>query len=237
MPYLNVHEVSKILNVNEETIRRWIRSGKLLAEKHGGRIGYRIDKDVLDSFISQNRIWQISSDSSINTTNSSNINKSISINSEINALSSDINNNLINPSIGINVASGSIGSSIGGIIGSSIAAIAAVLSGATGCTLGVASSCTTSGTNSSSSNIHSSSTNTFTPCPINVDSLIKHIEMELDPLLNIDPNISNINYIELINNFSKLQSTLSSSLSKIEKAKLNLESTYLTKNITTSSNI
>jgi excisionase family DNA binding protein len=52
-----VKDVAKILSVDEETIRRWIRDRKLNAEMIGGRIGYRINFKELDKFLSENKGW------------------------------------------------------------------------------------------------------------------------------------------------------------------------------------
>lgn len=231
MPYLNVNEASKILNVNEETIRRWIRDGKLSAEKHGGRIGYRIDKNVLNKFISQNKIWQISSDSSINITNSNKNNKSTSIDSEFNKTSytTNINSSYINEDSLKQTATilGDTASSLGVAGGASSSFLASILGSAVAAFI---ATCNTP-------NINSDFKNSFKSSSLSVDSLIRHIEMEINPLLNIDSNISDEYYIELISNYSKLQSTLSSYLSKIEKAKSNLESNYSTKNINNSNNL
>lgn len=49
-----IKEVAQQLNVAEETVRRWIRDGKLVAEDMGGRLGYRIDEEAFKKFI-QNR--------------------------------------------------------------------------------------------------------------------------------------------------------------------------------------
>lgn len=231
MPYLNVNEASKILNVNEETIRRWIRDGKLSAEKHGGRIGYRIDKNVLNKFISQNKIWQISSDNSINITNSNKNNKSTSIDSEFNKTSytTNINSSYINEDSLKQTATilGDTASSLGVAGGASSSFLASILGSAVATFI---STCSTQ-------NFNSDFKNSFKSSSLSVDSLIRHIEMEINPLLNIDSNISDEHYIELISNYSKLQSTLSSYLSKIEKAKSNLESNYSTKNINNSNNL
>lgn len=57
MEFYNVKDVAQILSVDEETIRRWIRSGKLKAEKLGGRIGYRVNKEELNQFLDANKGW------------------------------------------------------------------------------------------------------------------------------------------------------------------------------------
>ena len=46
-----VEEASIILEVDKETIRRWIRSGKLPAEMHSKKEGYRIEDEVLCDYM------------------------------------------------------------------------------------------------------------------------------------------------------------------------------------------
>lgn len=74
MEFYNIKDVAQILSVDEETIRRWIRNGKLKAEKLGGRIGYRINGDELNQFLKANKGWLgISQDSEIDDANLSQI--------------------------------------------------------------------------------------------------------------------------------------------------------------------
>lgn len=234
MPYLNVNEVSKILNVNEETIRRWIRDGKLSAEKHGGRIGYRIDRNILNKFISENKIWQISSYNSINTTNSNKNNKSTSIDSKFNNTSfcTNINSSYINEDSLMQTAT-----ILGGAATSSLTGAGAAIASSSSLGSILGSAIATFISTCSTQNFNSDFKNSFKSSSLSVDSLIRHIEIEINPLLNIDSNISYEHYIELISTYSKLQSTLSSYLSKIEKAKSNLESNYSTENINNSNNL
>lgn len=49
--YLTVEEVAKLLNIHEETVRRWIRSGELEAIDLQGPAGYRINQTELNRFI------------------------------------------------------------------------------------------------------------------------------------------------------------------------------------------
>jgi excisionase family DNA binding protein len=50
--WLTVQEVAAMLKVNEETVRRWIRSGELPVLDLGGpKTGYRIRRADLDQFI------------------------------------------------------------------------------------------------------------------------------------------------------------------------------------------
>lgn len=48
--YVTIKDVAKKMNVSEETVRRWIRDGKLTAEDMGGRLGYRILQEELERF-------------------------------------------------------------------------------------------------------------------------------------------------------------------------------------------
>ena len=51
-PWLTVDQVAQMLNVTEETVRRWIRAGDLPVLELGGRkAGYRIRQTDLDRFI------------------------------------------------------------------------------------------------------------------------------------------------------------------------------------------
>ena len=47
-------QVATLLNINPETVRRWIKSGLLKAEKGSNRTGYIIFESDLNVFISQN---------------------------------------------------------------------------------------------------------------------------------------------------------------------------------------
>ena len=52
--WLNVHDIAEMLQVKDETVRRWIRRRELpFLELGGPRVGYRIRRDDLDHFI-----WQ-----------------------------------------------------------------------------------------------------------------------------------------------------------------------------------
>jgi excisionase family DNA binding protein len=49
-----VEQVAAYLQVNPETVRRWIRQGELAVLDLGGpKTGYRIRRDALDTFIAQ----------------------------------------------------------------------------------------------------------------------------------------------------------------------------------------
>lgn len=46
-----VKEVSELLSIEQETVRRWIRSGKLSATKDSKKSGNRISQDALNKFL------------------------------------------------------------------------------------------------------------------------------------------------------------------------------------------
>lgn len=55
MRWLTVRDVAESLKVHEETVRRWIRRGDLVALDLGGpRAGYRVRMSDLDNFIEAN---------------------------------------------------------------------------------------------------------------------------------------------------------------------------------------
>jgi len=49
--YLTVQDVAEQLDVNPDTVRKWIRSGELVAISLGGPAGYRITQAAVDRFI------------------------------------------------------------------------------------------------------------------------------------------------------------------------------------------
>ena len=55
--FLTVGEVANGLEVHEQTVRRWIKTGQLPAYKPGGspRGPWRIDEDDLESFLASRR--------------------------------------------------------------------------------------------------------------------------------------------------------------------------------------
>ncbi len=55
MRWLTVRDVAESLKVHEETVRRWIRRGDLVALDLGGpRAGYRVRPSDLNAFIESN---------------------------------------------------------------------------------------------------------------------------------------------------------------------------------------
>jgi excisionase family DNA binding protein len=51
----SVKDVAEMLSVNDETVRRWIRDGKLTAERGTGRQGSKITSAALKKFLNSNR--------------------------------------------------------------------------------------------------------------------------------------------------------------------------------------
>lgn len=53
--WMSVQDVATLLRVNEETVRRWVRSGDLPVLRLGDdvRSGYRIRRDEVERFIAE----------------------------------------------------------------------------------------------------------------------------------------------------------------------------------------
>lgn len=68
MKTYTVKEVAEILNTNPETVRRWIRGGKLHAEKASNKSGNLILETSLDTFVSSVPKYQKMLSSHISTT-------------------------------------------------------------------------------------------------------------------------------------------------------------------------
>jgi len=51
--WLTVHDIAALLHASEDTVRRWIRAGRLRANFFGGRIGYRVTDSDLQEFLRQ----------------------------------------------------------------------------------------------------------------------------------------------------------------------------------------
>ncbi len=49
--WLTVADVAGQLQVDEQTVRRWIRAGKLIARNLGGKAGYRIRPSDLAAYM------------------------------------------------------------------------------------------------------------------------------------------------------------------------------------------
>lgn len=55
MELYTVRDIAKMLSVNEETVRRWIREGKLDAERGNGRQGSKVSDTALKRFLQDNK--------------------------------------------------------------------------------------------------------------------------------------------------------------------------------------
>jgi len=53
--FLTVADVAELLQVDEQTVRRWIRERKLAAHRFGGKAGYRIQRKDLEAFLATTR--------------------------------------------------------------------------------------------------------------------------------------------------------------------------------------
>ena len=53
---LTVEDVAERLQVNEQTVRRWLREGELTGVPFGGRTGWRISEADLQAFLDRRRL-------------------------------------------------------------------------------------------------------------------------------------------------------------------------------------
>ncbi len=51
--WLTVTEITERLQVHRETVRRWLRDGRLQGRNFGGKMGYRIRQSELDRFLNE----------------------------------------------------------------------------------------------------------------------------------------------------------------------------------------
>jgi excisionase family DNA binding protein len=52
---LTVDQVAGRLQVNEQTVRRWLREGELTGTPFGGRAGWRVNEEDLLAFLARRR--------------------------------------------------------------------------------------------------------------------------------------------------------------------------------------
>jgi len=52
---LTVDQVAGRLQVNEQTVRRWLRAGQLIGIAFGGRTGWRVSEEELQAFLDRRR--------------------------------------------------------------------------------------------------------------------------------------------------------------------------------------
>lgn len=53
---LTVNQVAERLQVNEQTVRRWLREGDLVGAPLGGRTGWRIPESEVAAFLERRRL-------------------------------------------------------------------------------------------------------------------------------------------------------------------------------------
>ena len=53
--YYTIEEIANMLKVNPESVRRWVRSGKMKAIKLGGKY-IRVEATNLDDFINRSKV-------------------------------------------------------------------------------------------------------------------------------------------------------------------------------------
>jgi excisionase family DNA binding protein len=58
--WLTVAEIARLLQIDEQTVRRWIRAGRLPATNLGGKAGYRIEPNDLQGFLASLRAQEAS---------------------------------------------------------------------------------------------------------------------------------------------------------------------------------
>lgn len=51
--WLTTEEVAKLLKVNPETVRRWLRSGEMRGSSLGDRTGWRVSRFEVQRFMSE----------------------------------------------------------------------------------------------------------------------------------------------------------------------------------------
>ena len=54
--WYTVQDVVQELQVHEQTVRRWIKSGELPAHALGDRAGYRVAREDVDAFMERRRV-------------------------------------------------------------------------------------------------------------------------------------------------------------------------------------
>ena len=49
--WLTVNQIAERLQVHQETVRRWLRDGRLQGRNFGGKSGYRVREKDLEAFL------------------------------------------------------------------------------------------------------------------------------------------------------------------------------------------
>jgi excisionase family DNA binding protein len=50
--WYTVDEIAQMLKVHPDTVRSWLRDGRIRGRNFGGRTGYRVRQSALDAFLS-----------------------------------------------------------------------------------------------------------------------------------------------------------------------------------------
>jgi excisionase family DNA binding protein len=53
--WLTVAQIAEQLQVHEETVRRWLRDGRLRGRNFGGKSGYRVRESELIAFLDEDK--------------------------------------------------------------------------------------------------------------------------------------------------------------------------------------
>lgn len=53
--WLSVEDIAEQLGTHEQTVRRWLRDGRLIGRNFGGRMGYRVRQSDFDTFMERER--------------------------------------------------------------------------------------------------------------------------------------------------------------------------------------
>ncbi len=49
--WFTVAYIAELLDVHEETVRRWLKAGRLKGQNFGGRMGWRVKESDLNAFL------------------------------------------------------------------------------------------------------------------------------------------------------------------------------------------
>ena len=56
---LTVNQVAERLQVNVQTVRRWLRNGELIGTPIGGRTGWRVAESEIQAFLDRRRMARV----------------------------------------------------------------------------------------------------------------------------------------------------------------------------------
>jgi len=51
--WFTVAEIAERLKVEDQTVRRWLKSGELIGTNFGGRTGWRVREEYINAFLAQ----------------------------------------------------------------------------------------------------------------------------------------------------------------------------------------